>query len=114
MIVRTPTPGWDAEIYARRPARRELVSDWGEPVGDRQPTAASQRDDRRCRGKPANYFLIWFTKAAAAPRTTTGRYQVEISDVELLRAEPAPRTRRSGRCSWRSTASSTRRSQRSG
>ncbi len=33
--------------------------------------------------RPARYFLLWFTKAAAA-RDQAGRFQVEISDIELL------------------------------
>jgi len=34
--------------------------------------------------KPSRYFLLWFNKASEA-RDQAGRYQVEITDVELLR-----------------------------
>ena len=33
---------------------------------------------------PAKYFLLWFNKAAEA-NDQYGGYQVEISDIELLR-----------------------------
>jgi hypothetical protein len=34
--------------------------------------------------KPARYFLIWFNKASEA-NDQYGGYQVEISDIKLLR-----------------------------
>ena len=34
--------------------------------------------------EPASYFLLWFNKASEA-RDQDGRYQVEISDIKLLR-----------------------------
>jgi hypothetical protein len=33
---------------------------------------------------PSRYFLLWFNKASEA-RDQPGRYQVEISDIQLLR-----------------------------
>ena len=82
MVVRTPTPGWDAEIYAAASGPPEELSEWGEPVGavaDAGKTAEIDLDVPA----PAKYFLIWFTKAAPA-RDQAGRYQVEISDVKLI------------------------------
>ena len=113
MVVRTPTPGWDAEIYAAASGPPEELDEWGEPVGE-SPTPARPREIDLDVPAPAKYFLIWFTKAAPA-RDQDGRYQVEINDVKLIELSAAElRTRRSGRAAWRSSASSTRRSQRSG
>ncbi|HSK50461.1 MAG TPA: protein kinase, partial [Solirubrobacterales bacterium] len=34
MVIRTPTPGWDAEIYAASSGPPEDLEGWGEPVGE--------------------------------------------------------------------------------
>ena len=34
--------------------------------------------------QPSTYFLLWFNKASEA-RDQPGRFQVEISNIELLR-----------------------------
>ena len=73
MVVRGPTPGWDAEIYAAASGPPEELAEWGEPVGDvaeAGETAEIQLDVP----SPAKYFLIWFTKAAPS-RDQDGRYQ---------------------------------------
>jgi serine/threonine-protein kinase len=83
LVVRTPTPGWDAEIFAAASGPPEELSEWGEPVGeiaDAGPTVEADIDTPA----PAKYFLIWFNKAAPA-RDQEGRFQVEISDVKLLK-----------------------------
>jgi len=82
MIVRTPTPGWDAEIFASPSGPPEEVTEWGEPVGE-VTDAKSVEEVELHLGSPAKYFLIWFNKAAPA-RDQEGRYQVEISDVKLI------------------------------
>ncbi len=82
MIVKTPTPGWDAQIYATASGPPEELSEWGEPVGD--VTDAQETEEIELHlGSPAKYFLIWFNKAAPA-RDQESRYQVEISDVKLI------------------------------
>jgi tRNA A-37 threonylcarbamoyl transferase component Bud32 len=82
MIVRTPTPGWDAKIFASPSGPPEELSEWGEPVGD--VTDAKEVEEIELHlGSPAKYFLIWFNKAAPA-RDQESRYQVEISDVKLV------------------------------
>jgi eukaryotic-like serine/threonine-protein kinase len=82
MIVRTATPGWDAEIFASASGPPGEVSGWGEPVGE--VTDAKELEEVELHlGSPAKYFLIWFNKAAPA-RDQEGRYQVEISDVKLV------------------------------
>jgi eukaryotic-like serine/threonine-protein kinase len=82
MIIRTPTPGWDAEIFAAASGPPEELSEWGEPVGE--ITAAKELEEVELHlASPAKYFLIWFNKAAPA-QDQEGRYQVEISDVKLV------------------------------
>jgi tRNA A-37 threonylcarbamoyl transferase component Bud32 len=82
MIVRTPTPGWDAEIFASSAGPPGEVSEWGEPIGEVTDAKAVEEVELHL-GAPAKYFLIWFNKAAPA-RDQEGRYQVEISDVKLV------------------------------
>jgi serine/threonine-protein kinase len=82
MIVDTPTPGWDAEIFASASGPPEEVTEWGEPVGEVSDAKGVEEVELHL-GSPAKYFLIWFKKAAPA-RDQEGRYQVEISDVKLV------------------------------
>jgi len=82
MIIRTPTPGWDAEIFATASGPPEEVTEWGEPVGEVADAKGVEEVELHL-GSPAKYFLIWFNKAAPA-RDQEGRYQVEISDVKLI------------------------------
>jgi eukaryotic-like serine/threonine-protein kinase len=82
MAIRTPSPGWDAEIFAAASGPPSELSEWGEPVGEVTDAGGSDEVDLNVT-IPARYFLIWFNKAAPA-RDQEGRYQVEISDVKLL------------------------------
>jgi eukaryotic-like serine/threonine-protein kinase len=82
MLVRSPSPGWDAEIYASPSGPPEDLSEWGEPVGE--VTEAEKDEEIELHlGSPAKYFLLWFTRAAPSSEQE-GRYQVEISDVKLI------------------------------
>ncbi len=83
MIVRTPTPGWDAEVFAAAEGPPEELSEWGEPVGTIVDASSSEEIDLSV-SQPSRYFLLWFNKASEA-RDQAGRYQVEISDISLLR-----------------------------
>jgi eukaryotic-like serine/threonine-protein kinase len=82
MIVRTPTPGWDAEVYAAPAGPPSELSGWDESVGDVENAEETQEIDLDVR-QPSTYFLLWFTKASEA-RDQPGRYQIEVSDIELL------------------------------
>jgi hypothetical protein len=82
MIVRTPTPGWDAEVFAAPAGPPSELSGWDEPVGEVEDASAVQEIDLTVR-QPSTYFLLWFTKSSEA-RDQAGRYQIEISDIELL------------------------------
>jgi eukaryotic-like serine/threonine-protein kinase len=82
MIVRTPTPGWDAQVYAAPAGPPSELSGWGEPVGEVSEAEETQEIGLTV-PQPSTYFLLWFTKASEA-RDQPGRYQIEISDIELL------------------------------
>jgi eukaryotic-like serine/threonine-protein kinase len=82
MIVRSPTPGWDVQIYATPAGPPSDLSGWGEPAGEASEASTVEEIDLTVR-QPSTYFLLWFTKASEA-RDQPGRYQVEISDIKLL------------------------------
>jgi len=83
MVVRTPTPGWDAQVYAAAAGPPAELSEWGEPVGLAVEAGSTEEIDLTV-PEPSKHFLIWFNKASEA-RDQLGRYQVEVSDIELLR-----------------------------
>jgi serine/threonine-protein kinase len=83
LIVRTPTPGWDAEVFAAASGPPEELSEWGEPVGTAVDAASTQEIDLNVT-EPASYFLLWFNKASEA-HDQFGGHQVEIGDINLLR-----------------------------
>jgi serine/threonine-protein kinase len=83
MIVRTPTTGWDAQVFAAADGPPAEVSEWGEPVGIAVDASSVEEIDLTVPA-PSRYFLLWFNKASEA-RDQAGRYQIEISDIELLR-----------------------------
>jgi serine/threonine-protein kinase len=83
MIVRTATPGWDAQVFATAAGPPSDLSGWGEPVGIAVGAASIEEIDLTV-PTPARYFLLWFNKASEA-RDQPGRYQVEVSNIELLR-----------------------------
>ncbi len=82
MIVRTPTPGWDAQVFAAPSGPPDELSEWGEPVGVAVDASSTEEIDLTV-GEPSRYFLLWFNKASEA-RDQYGGYQVEISDINLL------------------------------
>ena len=82
MIVRTPTLGWDAVVFASPAGPPSDLSGWGEPIGETADAASTEEIDLST-PQPSRYFLLWFTKASEA-RDQAGRYQIEVSDIELL------------------------------
>jgi serine/threonine-protein kinase len=82
MIVRSPTLGWDAEVYAAPAGPPSDLSGWGEPVGE-AGEASEVTEIPLDVPQPSTYFLLWFTQASEA-RDQPGRYQIEVSDIELL------------------------------
>jgi serine/threonine-protein kinase len=82
MVIHTPTPGWDAQIFATASEPPEELSEWGEPIGEVSEAESIQEVELHL-ADPARYFLIWFNKAAPAS-DQEGRFQVEVSDVKLI------------------------------
>ncbi|HEY2054500.1 MAG TPA: protein kinase [Solirubrobacterales bacterium] len=82
MKIITPTPGWDAQIFAAAAGPPEGIEGWGEQIGEVN-NAEKEIEVQLHLGQAAKYFLIWFTKAAPAI-DQEGRFQVEISDVKLF------------------------------
>jgi serine/threonine-protein kinase len=83
MVIRTPGPGWDAEIYAVEGEPPEALSEWGEPIGEITDATENEEVELLLGDQTASNFLLWFTKAASA-RDQEGRYQVEISEIKLV------------------------------
>jgi eukaryotic-like serine/threonine-protein kinase len=77
--ISSPTPGWDAEIYAVDGAPPEDLEDWGEPVA--KISGADERElvPLELQG-PAENFMLWFTELSPG---RDERYQVEIAEVSL-------------------------------
>jgi eukaryotic-like serine/threonine-protein kinase len=81
--IRSPTPGWDAEIYESDGSPPSELSGWGQPVAT--VTDGGGNETVHLPAKPAQSFLIWITKPPHA-KDDPGRYQMEISDVRLTKA----------------------------
>ncbi len=82
MIVKTGTPGWDAEVFASDDGPPEELSEWGDPVGE-ATEASSTEEIALTVPSPSRYFLLWFTKSSES-RDQEGRYQVLVDDIKLL------------------------------
>jgi eukaryotic-like serine/threonine-protein kinase len=82
MVIRALTSGYDAQIYETAGAQPSSLSGWGQPVA----TISDGGDSETVRlpGKQAESFLVWITKAPPA-QDDPGRYQMEISDVRILK-----------------------------
>jgi eukaryotic-like serine/threonine-protein kinase len=82
IVIRALTSGYEAEIYEASGSPPDSLSDWGQPVA----TIADGGDTERIAlpGRPAQSFLIWITTAPAA-NDDPGRYQMEISDVQVFK-----------------------------
>ena len=82
MVVRSPTPGWNAQVFAAPAGPPSDITGWDEPVGEVEDASTAQEIDLHVT-RPSTYFLLWLTKASEAT-DQAGRYQVEISDIKLL------------------------------
>ncbi len=83
MVVRTPTPGWDAQVFAVAGEPPAAITGWGRPVGEVSNAANVQAISLSSLQHPARHFLLWLKKAVPAP-DQSGGYLVEISDIKLL------------------------------
>jgi hypothetical protein len=82
MVVRTPTPGWDAQVFAVAGEPPSGISGWGREVGSVRSAAGVQRISLGLQ-HPARHFLLWFRKAPPTP-AEGGGYAIEISNIKLL------------------------------
>ncbi len=82
MVVRTPTPGWDAQVFAAAGEPPTGIQGWGHQVGEVRNAARVQEIDLSLQ-HPASHFLLWLKKAVPAP-DQSGGYLVEVSDIKLL------------------------------
>ena len=82
MVIRSLTTEYDAQIYELNDSPPSSLSDWGEPVA--AISNGGESETVNLPGRPAQSFLIWITRAPTA-NDDPGRYQMEISDVRILR-----------------------------
>jgi len=71
-----------AQVYAAPAGPPSELSGWDAPVGEVTEAEETQEIALRV-PQPSTYFLLWFTRASEA-RDQAGRYQIEISDIELF------------------------------
>jgi serine/threonine protein kinase len=82
MVVRSPSPGWNAQIFAAPAGPPDEIEEWGEPIAEVKD-AQELEEIQLHLASASKYFLIWFTKASPAS-DQEGRFQVEISDIKLF------------------------------
>src|SRR4051812_49331888 len=82
MVIRALTPGYDAQVYEVSGSPPSSLSGWGRAVAN--ISNGGESETVTLPGKAAQSFLIWITKAPSA-KDDVGRYQMEISDVRLLK-----------------------------
>jgi serine/threonine protein kinase len=82
MVIQSPTPGWNAQVFAAAAGPPEAIEEWGEPIAEIENAGKSQEVTLHI-GSAAKYFLLWFTKLSPAT-DQEGRFQVEISDIKLF------------------------------
>jgi len=82
MVIRALTPGYDAQIYQFGGSPPTELSGWGQPVAS--ISDGGESETIALPGRAAQSFLIWITKLPAA-KDDPGRYQMEISDVRLVK-----------------------------
>ncbi len=81
MVIHTPTPGWDAEIYAVEGEAPGEITEWGSPVAKVANASKLEEVELDLAGNKRDNFLLWFTKAADDGE---GSFGIEISEVKLL------------------------------
>ena len=80
--ISSPTSGWDAQIYEVSSSPPSTLSGWGQPVATVRNGGGNETINLP--GKPDRSYLIWITKPPEA-KDDPGRFQMEISDVRLLK-----------------------------
>ncbi len=80
--IKSPTTGYDAQIYESSSAPPSSLADWGQPVASISNGGGTETVGLP--GKTAKSYLIWITKLPQA-KDAPGQYQMEISDVRLFK-----------------------------
>jgi hypothetical protein len=75
--VRSPTPGWRAEVYAARTAPASTLAGWGKPIATIQGATKATVKLNTPPGQRFRSYLIWIVKLPP-----TG--QAQLSEVRLL------------------------------
>ena len=104
--------GWSRDLRRRARARRTRLDGWGDPLGGADDVEHETRPCELNRNEPSRYYLIWITELS--PAGGPGDYKVDDLErrADRLTNQLEPRSARS--LSYRSSASSTSRSQSSG
>jgi eukaryotic-like serine/threonine-protein kinase len=80
--IRSATTGYDAKIYETSGSPPDSLSGWGQPVASISNGGTTETVGLP--GKASQSYLIWITKLPSA-KDDPGQYQMEISDVRLLK-----------------------------
>jgi eukaryotic-like serine/threonine-protein kinase len=83
LTVATPTPGWQARVFATRSATIPAgLTGWTPASNTFTMTAATHKVSLD--GPPARYFLLWITKLTGVP----GKWAASVSGLSLFGAQP--------------------------
>jgi serine/threonine-protein kinase len=77
MVIRTPTPGWQGQIYVAAAGPPPALAGW-KAVADFTMTRPRQTISLDTAGQRFRYYLIWITKLPP------GQEKAEISEVQLF------------------------------
>jgi serine/threonine-protein kinase len=83
LSIRTPAPGWTAEIYGATGSPPSELDGWGEPLAPAVEITADEQAIQLDAIEANQYFLIWVTELAPAA-DGAGGFRVEISDARLF------------------------------
>jgi eukaryotic-like serine/threonine-protein kinase len=83
LVVRTPEPGWSAEVYGfNGSAAPEELDGWGEPLAGPLTIDADQQAIELRATDDNNFFLVWITDLVPSP--SGDGFRTAISDVRLV------------------------------
>ncbi|MDX6579159.1 MAG: eukaryotic-like serine/threonine-protein kinase [Gaiellales bacterium] len=83
LTVSTPTPGWQAKVFATRSATIPAgLTGWTTASSTFTMTGTTLKVPLD--GPPARYFLLWITKLTGVP----GKWAASVSDLRLAAASP--------------------------
>ncbi len=80
MEIRSPTPGWDLEVWgANEPVPENLDGGWT-ALGKVNDVGKRQRFDLATAGRKYRYYLLWITR----PAGVDDQFSVAVSDIRLF------------------------------